>query len=218
MKQTIFALVILLITSAFVSSGLNSSDERKALSAKKIVFLGVNFTQFKLLDEEGFIGKNGDSKCKALKFKYFEDWNDVFLIEKDKFNLNNLLLIDNYSLFLDPTIAFNKEINIDECLIGDLTYKVSQEKIQNIIDQYIGIVDGEIAVIIIGESMSKKLGKGAFTIVYFEPLEGKILLSNRYEEAPSGYGFDNYWVNTIHNSLQANEKFIKKTRKAYKIK
>ena len=212
----LFSLSLLSVSAAYAIS--ESSDERKALSAKNIVFLGINFSGLKLLNEEGFIGQNGSSKCDALQFKYFEGWNEVFLIEKDKFNLNDLFIIDSYSLFMDPTINFNKNIIVDNCIIDDLDYRVSDIMKQQIIDQYIGLVDAEVCVLMIGESLSKKLGKGSYTIIYFDPADGKILLSNRYEENPSGYGFDNYWVNSIHNSLQSHEKYVKKMRKAYKIK
>ncbi len=51
--------------------------------AKDIVFLGVNYSELKLLNEEGFIGQNGKTKCGALQFKYFVNIQIEYLEAND---------------------------------------------------------------------------------------------------------------------------------------
>lgn len=215
-------IILLFIASiSFSIEGINDNEVsgiRRALSAEKVVFLGVNFSKLKLLNEEGFVGKNGKSKCGALQFKYFLSWNEIFVQEMSKFNLNKLLIVEDHRLYLEPTEKLNEQIEVEDCIIDDLSYRVSEKDIQDIINQYIDVVDEGVCVLMIGESLSKKLGIGAFTIVYFDPSDGLILLSKRYEESPVGYGFDNYWVNSIHKSLEGHAKFLKKSRKAYNIR
>jgi hypothetical protein len=212
---------LFILSTSFSISDLDndeSSGVKKVLSAQKVVFLGVNFSKLKLLNEEGFVGKNGKTKCGALKFKYFLSWNEVFIQEESKFNLEKLLHVKEHELYLEPTEFYNEQIVTENCIIDDLSYRVSKQEIQEIVNQYIDVIKDDICVLMIGESLSKKLGLGVFTIVYFDPFDGTILLSNRYEEAPVGYGFDNYWVNCIHKSLEDNAKFIKKSRKTYGIR
>jgi len=211
---------ILQLGLSFLSgqNSMSSPDEKKALSAQKIVFLGVDFSKLRLLNSLDFIDKNGKEKCAALQYKYYNDWNEIFLIESSKFNPNELLVVNDHKLSLDKSLELNKKITIEKCIIEDLLYKISEKEVQEIIDKYIGQGDEEIGVLIIGESLSKKLERGAHIIVYFETKTGKILLSNRYEAAPTGIGFNYYWVNTIHKCLEQHESYVKKTRKKLKMK
>lgn len=196
----------------------NTTNEKIALSTKEIVFLGIDFSKLRLLDEFGFIDKNGKKKCAALEFKYYNDWNEVFLIEQRKFNPNELLGVKDHKLSIEKSTELNKTIKIDDCILDNLSYKISDEEIQNIVNNYIGQGSEAIGVLIVSESLSKKLDRGAHIIVYFETESGKIILSKRYEAAPVGYGFNYYWLNTIHKCLEQHQTYVRKTRKKLKIK
>jgi hypothetical protein len=214
MRHTI-VLIILISLSLNIKAQQN---ETKALSAKEIAFLGVDFSQFRLLDSFGFIDRNGKAKCAALRYKYYESWNEVFLIEQAKFNTEELLLVPKSKLTIQKSKELNTKINIDTCIIDNLEYQVSNETIQGVVNNYIGVVEQEISVIIVAESISKKLEEGKHLIVYFNSKTGKILLAKKYEASPVGYGFDNYWVNTIHKCLEQHRGYVKKQRKKLKIK
>ena len=221
MKIIFAAVFVLFIGSSFLATENNRtlvSGEKKALSAKKIVFLGVNFSKLRLLDSEGFVGKNGKTKCGALRYKYYDSWNEVFMLEKTKFNLDELLIVKDHILSIERSAELNDSIQIDTCLIDDLEYKIADNDVQEVVNQYIGYADGKISVLLVGESLSKKLGRGVYIIVYFETESGKILLQQKYKAAPVGSGFDNYWVNTIHKCLEQHQSYVKKTRKKLKIK
>ena len=221
MRVIFIAIIALISASSFliVENDMTATgSERKALSAKKVIFLGANFEKLRLLDSEGFVGKNGKTKCGALKFKYYNSWNEVFMLEDAKYNPDELLIVKSHVLSIERSAELNDSIQIDTCLIDDLDYKISKADVQDIVNQYVGHVDAGIGVLVIGESLSKKLGRGAHIIAYFDTESGKLLLHKRYEAGPVGSGFDNYWVNTIHKALEQHQGYVKKTRKKLKIK
>tara|TARA_B100000508_G_C11465730_1_gene282277 strand:+ start:5165 stop:5827 length:663 start_codon:yes stop_codon:yes gene_type:complete len=212
---TLASLILISFKPIGTSSVLAKDGEVKALSAKKVTFLGVNFSKFKLVNQMGFIDKNGRTKCKALSFKYFESWNDVFLTESGKSNMNNLLRVEKAKVSLKKSLELNTEIDTEGCLIEDGQYSISKSDIQDVVDDYDLELEG-ISVLMVAESISKKLEYGVYYIVYFDS-ERNILYSRKYQGEPSGGGFDNYWVNTIFDSLEKHAKSVKKERKSLGI-
>lgn len=211
-------IIVLIVLTSFTLNTRAQQSETEALSTKEVAFLGVDFSQFRLLDIFGFVDRNGKAKCAALRYKYYESWNEVFLIEQSKFNTEELLLVSKSKLTIQKSKELNTKINIDTCLIDNLEYQISEAEVQEVINNYVGAAEKEVSVIIVAESISKKLEKGKHIIVYFNTKTGKILLSKKYEASPTGYGFDNYWINTIHKCLEQHRSYVKKQRKKLKIK
>lgn len=220
MRILLVALFIFCIGQPFLHSQNLSSSQREseALSTKSVMFLGVDFSKLRLLNSFGFIDKNGKTKCAALEFKYYNDWNEVFLIEQSKFNPNELLMLKSHKLSIKKSTELNKLIKVNDCILEDLSYKISGEDVQDVVNKYVDPLNEDTGVIIIAESLSKKLDRGTHIIVYFTIKTGEVLLSRQYGASPTGYGFNYYWLNTIHKCLEQHQTYVRKTRKKLKIK
>jgi hypothetical protein len=219
MKKFILLLGVGLLAMSFVpATSPNKTNVKRALSAKEIIFLGANFSKLRLIHREGFIDKNGKTKCNALEYKYFDTWNEVFITEERKFNPAELCRVKSYTMSIKRSTELNGMVENEECIIKNELYHVSDKEIQEIVDGYVGKVEEGVGVLVIGESLSKKHGKGKHGVVYFDTVTGEILLFKRYHASPTGVGFDNYWVITIHKCLEDHQSFVKKERKRLKIK
>lgn len=217
--QNSFIIPLLLIAVFFLTpiQGQNQiqspQDVLKALSSQNITFYGVNFENIRLIDQEGFIDKNGNTKCAALKNKYFNDYNEKFIIEDYKFDIIKYFEVSQFEFLSEETKLFNNHwIYQDQCITSELNYQMSNDEVAEIVQKY-SPGKYQIGVLIIAESFSKKLGKGVFHLVYFDVYSKAILYHNKYEEVPSGIGFSAYWVNSLHRCLESHLKRIKKDKK-----
>lgn len=216
MKSKIIILTsILLFSGVFFAFTLNSNDEdaKTAFSAKSIEFYGINYTKFKLLYEEGFIDKTGKSKCNSLKHKYFENWNDYFLIERSKFDISKNFILDANELILDSTNKWNAQIDVTDCIIVEGTHSVSDIEVTEIVKQYADGSKSGVGSVVIAEYISKEKKHGSYIYVYFDLNTGSILYQSKYEGAPSGMGFGVYWINSFYETLKLHKDHVKDKRK-----
>lgn len=218
--KSIFFIFVLFSSGIFLSFTQETKEEdtKTALSAKKLTFYGINYTKFKLLGEEGFIDKTGKSKCNSLKFKYFENWNDYFLLEGKKFNTKVNFIVDDSKLDLDYTNTWNGQIDVTDCLIKTGEHSVSNTELKNIVEEYADDTKTGVGTLIVAEYISKTKKHGSYIYVYFNRNDGKILYHNKYQGAPSGMGFGVYWINSFYETLKLHKVHVKSKRKELKIK
>lgn len=205
--KKVFLPLLLLCSSLHGTAQLTAADVTKA---KDMVFFGLDFTFLKLIHEEGFVDKNGKPMCKTLPFKYFNEWNEMFLIERDKFNLTRYFGVPNYTVDQTKATERNKAYVTEGCIIASDSYKVLPTELTEAVQEYGSGSQFGIGCVIFVESFNKTDGKSVVYTVFFDLSDHAILKIDEQEGSPFGDGFRNYWVNAIDKALNKGSKAYKR--------
>ncbi len=204
---------IIFVSCALFSFTADDSGKSKALSANAIKFYGINFSKMKCIHKADFVDKIGNTQCESLVARYFTEWNEMFITEKDKFDPKRYFQVTTVDIDLTKSLADVPNYSITDCVIEDDNYTISAESIQAIAKQYQNASDKGVGVVLIAESLNKLKEKGTFYAVYFDIASGDYLYSMKASGAPVGYGFSSYWINALNAAFNANAANVKKERK-----
>lgn len=181
----------------------------KVKHLQSVVFYGLDFTFLKLIHDEGFVDKNGKPMCKSLPFKYFNEWNELFLTEREKFDVSEYYDIPEYTI--DQTVATerNKAYATADCIISDEGYRITSEQMTAAVQAYGTDGQAGVGVVVFVESLNKEEHRAVLHSVFFNIADHTVLLIDKQEGAPSGDGFRNYWVNAFARALEESRKSLK---------
>jgi hypothetical protein len=173
-----------------------SQTEKDLLTADSIVYYGVDFSFAK------YMSPKYDENLKEIKDIYFPAINYVILDEPKKFNFEKYLHKNKIIRIIDIVNKRNAAIDESKLRIEVDTFKVSIENIENALKQYdCGKMTG-IGLVIFIQKLSKSEDKAEMNFIFFN-IETKTILLNKYfSKHPGGFGFRNYWVNTIYKALK----------------
>ncbi len=182
--------------------------------AKNATFYGLDFSFLRLIHEDGFVDKNGKPMCKSLTFKYFAEWNDLFLIEREKFNVTRYFAIPKYTIDMAVVTERNKAYAFEEgCIIQNENYAIDQADIEAAVRTLVSANAEGLGVVAYVESFNKTAGRCNLICVFFDTKDQRIIYQFRTEGAPEGSGFRNYWVNSINNAMGRDRGAFSKARK-----
>lgn len=202
--------ILPLLLACVCSSVVAQHSTKDITKAKELVFYGLDFTFLKLIHEDGFVDKNGKPMCKTLPFKYFAEWNELFLIERKKFNLTNYFVVPDYKIDMDVVTARNKAYATDGCIVSDESYRVTAEQMATAVQAYGSEGETGLGVVVFVESFNKVKARAIVHSVFFNIADHSIVKIDDQEGAPSGEGFRNYWVNAINRALESHKKDYKR--------
>ena len=209
-----------LVVAILFSFGLQISAQdipRDLLGSKEVEFFGMDFFFLWLIHQDGFVDKNGKPMCKSLPFKYFAEWNDLFVIERDKFSVTRYFSIPKYSVSLDEVTVRNKAYAFEEdCIIENEDYDVDEAQIQEAISHYNGKNSAGIGLTLFMVSLNKEKNIAVMHYAFFQIEDHSIIYHQRLTGTPVGMGFRNYWVNAMDNALEPVMKDFAKARKSAK--
>lgn len=207
----------ILFGAAFALIGLCSwaqSDEQRVYKADKVTFFGVDFSYLKLIHSDGFVDKNGKPMCNTLTFKYFSEWNEMFLIERKKYNITRYFGIPEYTIDQATVTERNKAYAfVENCITENESYRVSSTDMTDAVKLYGSKDASGLGLVIFAESFNKTAGICVLHVVFFDLATHAIVKSERVEGPPVGMGFRNYWANAIDNTLDRSSNEYAKGRK-----
>ena len=206
MKKFILPLLLACVCSPILAQ--HSSKDITKL--KTLTFYGLDFTFLKLIHEDGFVDKNGKPMCKTLPFKYFAEWNELFLIERKKFNVTNYFGVPDYTIDQAVVTERNKAYATDGCIISNESYHVTPEELTTAIQAYGSAGQSGVGLVVFVESFNKVESRAIVHSVFFDIADHTILKIDDQEGAPIGEGFRNYWVNAINRALEGGKKAYKR--------
>ncbi len=140
-----------------------------------------------------------------LKSK-FRSWNDLIVVEREKYNLNKFFSAD-VKLNIDMMNQRNDKVKVKlRDRITDDGFKsthMSPEKVQEIVNSYTTDNDDPgIGLVFIVESLSKPNLQGAYWVTFFDIKSKKVIQTNRYLGKPGGFGLRNYWAKSYYNVMK----------------
>ena len=200
---------ILLITLIFIiTNSLTAQTSFSDINSEhKWAWLGLDFSNTKLLGREGF------NDPEQIINYYLPNINLLVFNEADKYNVEKAFRIYNYhpySYYFDKT---NRRTSTEN-LFADRDYLLEESEVIDIINTYkFDKIKQDLALAFIVESLDKSLAKETMWVTVINTKTKDILLLERMIEEPGGFGFRNYWASPIARVIK---KIKKKKYKQWK--
>ncbi len=213
MQKFIYLIAGVITVFAVVAFTQADENKKKALTANSIKFYGINYSSMKCIHKADFVDKIGNTQCESFVARYFTEWNEMFLTEKEKFDAKKYFQIATVELDLKTSLADVPNYNVTDCIVEDDNYTIPADTIKAIVKSYQNSSISGVGTLIIAESLNKAASKGKYYVTYFEISTGELLFSMKAVGEPSGIGFSSYWINSMHEAMSTNIGDIKRERK-----
>jgi hypothetical protein len=179
-----------------------------------ITYIGIDFSKLKFLGAATQFGDAGDITNSALVTKYFPAWNNLFITEKDKYDVGKAMGKDvPYELNL--TIKTNEKLANKNFFYSESESfeHLSIDDINTIAKSYKNSKANGVVMFFVAETFSKARESAAVWVVYADAAKGDVVLAERLVVKPGGIGFRNYWAKTFAHALKDIKSNFKKWTK-----
>jgi hypothetical protein len=209
MKLTSFAnrlltLVLLSITVFFNASSQSRQDIFNR-TGPEIVWLGLDFTQIKLIGPLGTVDKD---EIVPL----FDDINRVVITERSKYNFEAALRKDKVPFNLEIVTRLNSGIRPEEVIVYNSSNEnsnLNEESVSVLVKQYNVPGKEGIGLVFFMESFDKYRETGTMWVTFFSLSDRNVLFTERMSGPAGGISFRNHWARTIFEVIDQirNSKF-----------
>ena len=204
MKRILFIIIVSLSVQS-LSAQSSFSEIKKNHSW---VWLGLDFSNTKLLGREGF------NDPKKIIDHYFIAWNQLIFDEGEKYDVKKAFKLKQ--LYTDDSYfdAINSTVKLNELFV-DRSYSLSESDINNIVEEYnFSNIKQTIALVFIIERLDKPKEQAVFWVTLINSRTKEIILTERMIGKPGGFGFRNYWAGSIYDIIkQIKKKKYKQSKK-----
>lgn len=170
-------------------------------SDTKVTWLGIDFSNVKLIGD--FEGKNPIE----IKERFFPAWNRLILDEREKYDIRGMLRKEKLGYNLDMISSINAKAPAEELEVYDaVTYEKAD--IQKFVSKYKPEDKSGIGIVFVAEALNKSANEGWFHVVAINLSNNQILMHERMNGKPKGFGLRNYWAGAVYNII----KEIKETK------
>jgi hypothetical protein len=182
----------------------------------KITWLGLDMTGAIFIGDREKWGSQSDIQ------NTIKSWNDLFLREKDKFNITAMLRKKTPVEFkLDITQNHNAELDISNILSEKSADHIHLRK--DGVEQIAAAYNYEgltgIGLMFNVESFNKTNNEGSLWVTFVNMATGEVLLTERMTAAPRGAGVRNYWAGAVFEIMeQVKKREYEQWRKKYQQK
>lgn len=191
MKTILFTLVFTLNIVAF-----SQSDE--AHCAQKITWYGIDFSHSWFINHKAF--NDADNLANHLVF----DWNRIVVENKNKYNLKKFFNKSEVLYQIEPVMEENIASNIKARITDNRNPAViTIDSLQKIINNYnIKNPDTEVGLVLIAVSLDKIKKRGTYFVTFFNTTTKEILITQKIDGGPHGFGMIEYWSTTYFEVLK----------------
>jgi hypothetical protein len=160
------------------------------------VYLGVDFTKAKLIDES-------TANEMDIRDRLYGAINELVINEPKKYDLNKAFHKTNVDH--DLSLVAKRNLKVDAGQIKSSNgADFARFKESDIADLIKGFDFGGktgIGILFVMEGMSKTAKAASVWVTFVDMKAKKVLLTERMEEKAAGFGFRNYWAGAIKNVL-----------------
>jgi len=197
----------ILIKSAFLSGILifslintvfsQSVEDIFKRTGEKVVWLGVDFTQVKILGPLGTVEKEE-------LIPLFDEMNRVIISERSKYNFETALRKDEVPYDLEVVTKLNSAIDPGKIISyssSDEDGRLSEEAISVLIKQYKIAKPEGIGLVFFMETIDKTRERGTMWVTFFSLKDRNILFTEKISGTAGGISFRNHWTTTVYNVI-----------------
>jgi len=211
------ALIVLLLIVVNVQT--ISAQTKADIFDKKVpvTWLGVDYSQAKVIcsDSKEITTKSGFLSSTQFKLVYTPQWNNLFIYEKDKYDVAGAVHRDSVKYAIDVTAKANLALGEKEFFsTNPADFKTLNEtKIADLVKNYdFGGNDG-IGLIFFVEGMSKSKELMGVWATFVDMKSKTVLLTKYGTGKPGGFGLRNYWASPLYAVLGGIRANFKKWQK-----
>ena len=199
-KLSLLVTVLFLMGSITTSFGQTLKDVFSNSEAQ-LVFLGIDFSKAKLLDE----GNPND-----IRDRLYGSINSLVIDEFKKFDIKGAFKKGYVPNDLSAVTKNNGKANLNEIISMNSAdfYRFKESDISPIVKALdLSGKDG-VGLLFVMEAMRKvdKKGTAAIWITFVDMKTKKVLMTERVETKATGIGFRNYWASTIKEVIELIDK------------
>jgi len=152
-----------------------------------------------------FSGTN-EQDALEIRDKYFRAWNGLVLAERNKYKIEKMVKVSEIEVNISMVTKLNKAANIDSILVYDKTTVADPERLRNHIGNYdYGNLTG-VGFMLVAVLYNKFEARGTYYFVLVDMDTKEILSMDRVRGSAKGFGFRNYWANTIYKIIPVTVK------------
>lgn len=161
----------------------------------ELVWFGMDYTLVK------FIGARDQfSDLPKIRDHYFRAWNELVMIEKDKYDLMTAFSVNKIYYEMENTIRRSQERSMDGIVQTD-HYSISEEQVKSVVALHIDPSVNKVGAVFVMETLNKLEEQSTMWLAIFNISSGEILYMNKYSGAVGGFGFRNYWARSYYNVI-----------------
>ncbi len=201
--------IVCIVALVLVHFGYSQELSKVLLDEDYVIdFIGVDYSEVKLF------GTSEDFRnAQNIRDEYFTIWNKFFYNEPAKFNMAEALRKKKVNYMIEVVELVNSSADTGNMIVSTKPEPFSLEKIQEMVRRYRFEPGSEVAMVIIVNNLNKMDTEAIADVVFFNTNSGTILYNEKMMGDPAGFGFRNYWVNSIYDIM---EKLRKKQYKKWK--
>ncbi|MEO6490821.1 MAG: hypothetical protein ABIO04_12835 [Ferruginibacter sp.] len=201
-KRSNWLIAVLLFCGFSQAASSQSLNEFFNNSEMHLVYLGVDFTQAKLINAP-------DANSFDIRNRLYGSINDLVVNEPKKFDIAGAFHKSFVGSDLTAVKERNGKINAEEIVSSnsaDFDRLKENDVAGSVKKLSIDRKEG-IGLLFVMEGMKKvdKKGEAALWVVLIDMKSKKLLMAERFVSKATGIGFRNYWASTIKETLKEIE-------------
>ena len=194
-KKTIRLAMAFLFCSITGQVGAQGLKEFFNSSATPLVYLGVDFSLVKMINDPG-------ANVFDIKNKYFHGINEVIVDEMGRnYKISSAFQKDNVSTDISEVEVKNDKTNSDQMSSNNTAdfHRLTEADISAEIKKLGSFKSTGIGLVFVMEAMKKedKKGYGSVWVTLIDMKTKKVLMTERMEDDATGIGFRNYWASVF---------------------
>jgi hypothetical protein len=168
-----------------------------------VTYFGIDFTKAK--------GVMLDAASSEVIDKYMPEINQLMLNEPSKFHFAESFNKTQFKYDIADVNKLNASMARDSFQYYTPTYvePIAIDTITSMVQKYSLAGKTGIGMVFIAQRLDKHNLKAVYKLVFFSLPEGKIIINEQVTGIPNGFGFRNYWGNTIYYILKSETDRVK---------
>ena len=194
-----------LLTMAIIFAGSVVAQTKADIfnESKPITWLGLDFSQVKISGVPQYEVNSTD-----LREKYFIAWNQLFVNEKDKFEVAKAVNRSEVKYAINVVEPANKKEGAFFADDDKMYQLLNEEKISELVKSYDFKGNAGIGMMFFVEGMSKGKEEASMWATFVNMDTKEVLLTRRVTGKNGGFGFRNYWAKSFGKGLdEVNNNF-----------
>jgi hypothetical protein len=177
-----------------------SQTAKEAFSGSPITYLGIDFTQARLINDAG-------ASSTDLKEKHFPGINQVVVNEPKKYDLEKALKT-TVTGDISVTEKVNATLDADKIKSSSSSdeSRLTAADIQKAVNQYDLTGKKGVGLVFVMEGLNKTGAKGSMYVTFIDMATKKVLFTERMVGKAGGFGYRNYWAKSVYEVIEDIQK------------
>lgn len=196
-------ITLLLLTLATTFTGFAQTKSDVFNSSTELTWLGLDFTHVNFIGSATQWQDAGEITSAQLRDKYFVSWNELFVNEKEKYNVAKATNRTEVKYATDVTTTANSKSTRDYFVNDPGAFRhLDADAVAKIVKGYNFKGNKGIGMMFVVEGMSKSAERASMWVVFVDMGTKNVLFSKQMEGEAGGFGFRNYWAKPFMKVLK----------------